>query len=279
MKSVLFPLALIGLVLSWLSGCQTLTSTVVKEPQVNVDHIAVTGVSLDAVDLMLTLKVDNPNNYKLALSGYSYQVSFNDKPMLKGQTDEGFSVAAKQSNLVKVPLRMTFSDVMKLLQEVGADNKLRYDVKADMRLDAPILNAFSLPAEKSGEITVPRLPNIALKDLRVRKLNFSEVDFEIELNIENPNDFSVDLKDLSYQLNMDGEPMAKGALKNDIQLKDQQTTRVLIPVSISLMKLGTRTLNAIRNSSFEGYSLDAQMTIDSEYPALQNLRVPLHFAP
>jgi len=266
-----------------ISGCQHLTSgalsSVVKKPGVEVDNITVTGVNLSAVDLMLTLKVSNPNAYKLALAGYSYDVKFNDKPMLKGTTEQGFSVPGNKSSLIKVPLTLGFSDVVALLKEVKADNKLRYSVDADMRLDSPILNAFSIPASKAGEITVPQIPQVAFSDLKIKNLSFSKVDFEIAMNINNPNNFAVDLKDIQYRFNLAGEALANGEIKQGIQLKQKQDTNVRIPVSISLMKLGTGALNAIRNSDFTNYSVDAEMTVDSAYPALKNLRLPIHYKP
>lgn len=274
---------LLTLVLALLSGCTQLNSdalrTVVKEPNVAVQNIAVSHVNLDSVGLNLTLNVSNPNSYRLALAGYDYRIRFNDRELVKGSTDQGFSVPANQSSRVVVPFTLGFNQVMQLLDSVGDSNTLRYEVDADMRLDAPVLNLFNIKSHKKGEITIPQLPEVAFGDLKVKNLSFTEASFELEMKVTNPNNFGLDLKDIDYQFSMGGQKWFDGRINQTVKLGEKQTTSVKIPVSVSLMKLGSGALNAIRGGNFTDYALDANFTLDSTYPALQNLNIPIHYAP
>lgn len=269
--------------ISTLSGCSHLNSdafkSMVKEPTVKVENIAVSHVNLDSIGLTLTMNVSNPNSYALALAGYDYKVRFNDRELVSGSTNTGFNVPAKQSNQVQVPFTIGFKDVMSLLNEMGDDNALRYEVDADMRLDAPVLNLFTIKSHKKGDITIPQLPNVSFGDLKVKNLSFTQANFELEMNITNPNTFGVDLKDINYAFNMGGEKWFDGRVEQTVKLGEKQTTSVKIPVSLSLMKLGAGALNAIRSADFTDYSLDANFTVDSTYPALNNLKIPIHYAP
>lgn len=269
--------------LSLLSGCAQLNSdafkSVVKEPSVQVQNIGVSHVNLDSIGLNLTMNVTNPNSYSLALAGYDYRIRFNGQELVKGSTDKGFSVPAKQSNQIQVPFTIGFKDVMKLMDSLGDSNVVRYEVDADMRLDAPVLNLFNIKSHKKGEIVVPQLPDVSFGELKVKNLNFTEASFELAMNVTNPNGFGVDLKDIRYQFNMGGERWFDGRIEQTVKLAEKQTTTVKIPVSLSLMKLGTGALNTLRSGKFTDYSLDAHFTLDSTYPALKNLNVPIHYAP
>lgn len=270
-------------VLILLNGCAQLNSdafkSIVKEPAVSVKNIAVTKVNLNSVDLNLALDVANPNSFRLALAGYDYRIRFNERELVKGTTDQGFNVPAKQSSLVNVPFSLSFSEVMQLLNSVGASNTLNYEVDANMRLDSPVLNLFNIKSHKKGEITIPRLPDVSFSDLKVKNLSFSEASFELEMKISNPNRFSLDLKDIDYQFSMGGSKWFDGRIDQTVKLGENQTTVVKIPVSLSLMKLGTGALNAMRSGKFTDYALDANLTVDSTYPALRNLNIPIHYAP
>lgn len=269
---------LLALVL--LSGCSQLNlNKVVKEPSVQVQNIAVRDVNLDSVGLDLILKVSNPNAFSLALAGYDYRIRFNDQQLVEGSTNEGFRVAANASNQIKVPFTVGFKDVMKLLDSVGDSNTLRYEVDADMRLDAPVLNLFNIKSQKKGEITVPQIPQISFGDLKVKSFNFSEASFELAMQITNPNNFGLDIKDLDYRFSMGGEKWFDGRIDQTVKLGEKQTTTVKIPVSVSLMKLGSGAFKAIQKGNFTDYSLDANFTLDSTYPALKNLKVPIHYVP
>jgi len=253
--------------------------SVVKEPTVKVQNISVSHVNLDSVGLNLTMNVSNPNSYSLALAGYDYRIRFNDRELVKGSTDKGFSVPAKQSSVVQVPFTIGFSEVMQLLDSMGDSNILRYEVDADMRLDAPVLNLFNIKSHKKGDIAIPQLPEVSFGDLKVKSLNFTQASFELEMNVRNPNTFGVDLKDINYQFSMGGQKWFDGRIDQTVKLSEKQTTTVKIPVTVSLMKLGSGALNAIRSGDFSDYALDANFNVDSSYPALNNLNIPIHYAP
>lgn len=271
------------ILLALLNGCAELSSdalkSVVTEPEVSVKNIAVSNVKLDSIDLNLLMNVSNPNSFRLALAGYDYRIRFNDHELVKGSTDKGFNVPAGQSSLVEVPFTLGFSDVMKLLDSVGDSNTLNYEVNADMRLDAPVLNLFNIKSHKKGEITIPRLPEVSFGDLKVKNLGFSEASFELAMKVSNPNGFGLDLKDINYQFSMGGQKWFDGSIDQAVKLGEKQTTTVKIPISVSLLKLGSGALNAIRNGNFNDYALDANLTVDSSLPALQNLNIPIHYAP
>lgn len=274
--------SLFVVLLALLSGCEQLNQqlkNVVKEPSVSVQNLSVTGLNLDSVNLLLRLKVSNPNDFKLALAGYDYQIKFNNKELLKGETSEGFSVPAAAASSVDVPLTIGFNQVMDLLNQVGDDNQLNYEVNANMRLDAPVLNLFAINTHKKGDITVPKLPEVSFGELKVKNMSFTEASFELAMSITNPNSFGVNLKDLDYQFSMGGEKWFSGAIEQGVNLAEKQTTTVKIPVSVSIMKMGSSVLNAITKGDFSDYSLDASFVVDSPYPALKNLKVPIHYAP
>ncbi len=268
------------LLLVLLQGCSQMNlDNVVKEPDLKVQNIAVRDLNLDSVVLDLIMEVNNPNAYPLALAGYDYRIRFNDYQLVNGSTDEGFRVNANDSSQIRVPFTVGFKDVMQLLDSMGDSNQLHYEVDANMRLDAPVLNLFNLKSHKKGAITIPQLPRVSFGELKVKNFNFTEASFELAMQITNPNQFGLDLKDLDYTFNMGGEKWFDGRLDQTVTLGEKQTTTVNIPVRVSLMKLGSGALNAIRNGNFTDYSLDANFTVDSTFPALKNLEIPVHYAP
>lgn len=272
--------SVVFILLALLQGCSQMNlNSVVKEPSVQVQNIAVRDVNLDSVGLDLIMKVTNPNSYTLALAGYDYRIRFNDQQLVEGSTNEGFRVAANASNQIKVPFKVGFKDVMKLLDSMGDSNTLHYEVDADMRLDAPVLNLFNIKSHKKGDITIPKLPEVSFGELKVKSFNFSEASFELAMQITNPNDFGLDVKDLDYQFSMGGEKWFDGRIDQTVKLGEKQTTTVKIPVSVSLMKLGSGAFKAIQKGNFTDYSLDANFKLDSTYPALKNLQIPIHYAP
>ncbi|MCG8672634.1 MAG: LEA type 2 family protein, partial [Pseudomonadales bacterium] len=173
-------------------------SNVVQEPKVSIDKIGVSGLSANSVDLMLTMKVNNPNSYALALSGYDYDVKFNELQLVKGSTDKGFRVPAGATDRIKIPLNVAFKDVAKIYKSMGDSNQVNYDANVDLRLDAPVLNLFKLNTQKQGAITIPRLPKVAFGNIKVKKFSFTDIQLALDMAVDNPNDFAMSLKDIIY---------------------------------------------------------------------------------
>ncbi|MDY6919379.1 MAG: LEA type 2 family protein [Pseudomonadota bacterium] len=267
---------LVGILL--LGGCSQLNNAV-KEPDLSLSDIRISDINFDAVTLGVTMTVDNPNAFALALAGYEYRARFNGRELARGSTDQGFRVPARGTQKIEVPVQLTYKEVMGLLNPVGDSGTVSYEIDSKVRLDAPVLNLFSLNSSKSGEITLPRLPKIAFGDLKVKNLSFSEVSVELEMAITNPNSFGVDVKDLDYRFNVGGEQWFAGQLDQSVSLGENQTTRLRIPVKLSLSKLGSGALNAITSGRFDDYSLEGSMRLDSSLPALRNLNIPIRYQP
>ena len=270
------------LVLTYLNGCKSLQtdlSKAVKTPEVSIEKMAVSGVSLDTVDLVLALKVKNPNTYNLALAGYDYKVKLNDLDLIKGQTSQRFQISAKGSDIIQVPLSISFNDVVELYKGLGDKNSIKYDADVGLKLDAPILNLFRLPAAKQGEITIPRMPKVSFSDIQVRKLSFTEIDLSLDMLVDNPNDFALNIKDILYNINVGGNSWVKGGIDKALAIKKNQTSSLTIPFKMSLSDLGSGMLNALRKGNFEDFAVDASFTVDSDHKAFQNLKVPINYKP
>ena len=267
----------------YLSGCETLNSAVMEsiaqEPNLKVEGLTVTNINLEAVSLGLKLKVDNPNSFALALSGYTYALAFNGQQLFDGKAEQGFKVAAKDSGVIEVPLTIGFKQAMALVNSTAAGEPLKYNVKADMKLAAPVLNKLNLSADKEGQIDIPQLPDVQMGQLKVEKFSFTDVLFNLSMKIANPNGFGLNLKDIGYDLSFADKKVVSGALEDNIEVAQNQATEINIPIKVALSSLGGGLLNAIRKGTFSDYSLDANFTLDSGFPALQNLKVPVHYSP
>ena len=270
------------LFLAALNGCKSLQtdlSKAVKTPEVNIENMAVSGMSLDSVDLVLALRVKNPNAYNLALAGYDYKVKLNNLDLIKGQTNQGFQIAAKGSDVIQVPLLLSFSDIANLYKGLGDQDTIKYDADVGLKLDAPILNMFRLPATKQGEITIPRMPKVSFGDIQVKKFSFTEIDLSLDMVVDNPNNFAMNIKDIFYNINVGGNSLVKGGIDKTLEIKKNQTSSLSIPFKMSLSDLSGGMLNALRKGNFEDFAVDASFTVDSEHKAFQNLKVPVNYKP
>lgn len=110
------------------AGCTFLKELVgigPQRPHVTIKSIAVEGVSLQSVDLRLSLQVENPNSFELALGTMSYTIDAVGMTIARGEYSDTFKVPAKSTNHIRLPLKVDPKNILRLVNEVmkarGAD--------------------------------------------------------------------------------------------------------------------------------------------------------------
>ena len=275
------PFILLISLCSWLVSCSTLNSDLlskaVKKPEVSIETIDVSGLSLDSIDLLLTMNVENPNGFALALAGYDYDVKFNGMSLVKGTTNQKFRVAAHQTDLVKVPISVSFDDVKKIYGSMGEGNELSYDANVDVRLDVPVLNLFTINTNKQGALSLPRFPTISFENIRIKQFSFSDIELALDMSVDNPNNFAMNLKDVVYNISVGGRQWLSGSLEENLAIGEKQLSNISIPLKVKISQLSTSLISALRGGDFSDFSVDGSFTLDSTHEALNNIKVPINW--
>lgn len=199
-KLILLGILIMGLV----GGCAMLERHV-KQPEVSVGNLRVLGMSLTDAQVAIDLEVDNPNPFGLSMKGLSYRLALQDKPLFTGIVTERVQVNANDSSRVTLPFTVRFEDALGTLRGLAQFKELRYELsgKADFGL-------ISLPYSRTGSFALPRLPDIAVRHLRVERIGLAGMELALGLEVENINDFTVRFAGLSYDLRLADAPVLRG---------------------------------------------------------------------
>lgn len=254
-------------------------SKIVKEPSLEVENIAVTGLDLNSVELTLNLNVSNPNSYGINLSGYSYNIQLNNKELFSSTDNEGFSVPALADKSIKVPLTIGFNDAMALVKEVKPGAPLKYTVDADLLLDVVVMKNFKVSTTKEGELNIPQIPTIAFKNMKASNFSFTGAKLTLMFDVNNPNSFPIRLKDLQYNVGASGNQWGAGSVSEPVTLEKRQKTTLNIPFNINFAQAGSGVLSLLRGGNFKGIDVDGEFTVDSDFPGLNDITIPLNFSP
>lgn len=273
--------ALFMVLIFGLTGCANLDkgllSNAVKKPHASIDSIGISGITASSMQLTLNMKVTNPNQYALALAGYDYDVTFNELPLVKGSTNEGFRISAGDSGRISIPLTVAFSDVRKIYDSMGSNSTVNYNANVDLRLDAPVLNLFRLNTQKQGSITIPRLPEVSFGQLQIKRFSFSDIDLSLDMAINNPNNFAMNLKDLVYNISVSGRDWISGGLQDNLAIGKQKVTHISIPLKVKLTELSSGLLSALKSGNFDDFGVKGGFTLDGDHESLKNIKVPINF--
>lgn len=224
MKQLWIALSFTALI-SVLSACSELQSMVednVEKPEVSYQSLSIGDISRDGIELKPTFSISNGNAFSVPVDSLNYELSFNQKRMLTGSTDAIGKIPAKGAKDVTLSVPLN-KEVFDAFAELLTNNKkLDYVIKGE----ASILG-FKLPFEKAA--TFYR-PSISIGDFSVNKSSFKEVQLNLTLDIDNPNDFTLPLSSISYAASSGKKALFSGEL-TATQLK-QGKNQLQLPVTL-----------------------------------------------
>lgn len=251
-----------------LAGCAALKDQF-KEPSVSVQDLRIRSVSLTDMTLDFDLGIDNPNPMGIAMSGLSYRLELQDRPMFEGRTQERVKVAANGSSRVTLPFTLSYEDLAGGFDAILKNKSLPYSLTGDIDL-----GLFSLPYSRRGELKLPSLPEVRISRLQVDGFDLSGVALRVALTVSNSNNFPLLLSGLSGGVKLADTTLVEGRSLGKLNIGAKQQDQVEMA-----LKLGYRQLGSVADMLRRGDSLPLSFDGAISVPVGSGERkLPLHWS-
>jgi len=114
-----------------------------------VRGLGITGGNLDVL-----LNVYNPNHYRLDATRLTYQVQMagDSVTIATGALDSRFTVQETDSQVVTIPVTLTYAGLGAAGRSILATGAVNYHVSGDVTVGSPVGN-FSVPYSSMGRFT------------------------------------------------------------------------------------------------------------------------------
>lgn len=153
-------LALLASATALLAGCAGLAGLGgFARPQVSVASTRVTGVSLDAADLEVRFRIDNPNDFGLQLAGLDYQLDVAQRTLFRGDRRERLQIEPRGQGIVELPVTVRYADLYDLVRDLWTDrdrSQVGYTLRAGLTFEAPVVGGLRVPVEARGDLPLRR---------------------------------------------------------------------------------------------------------------------------
>ena len=234
----LFSIALLSLSLI---GCATLQDAL-RKPEVAVEQVKVTRLSLVDLDLELLLGVHNPNPIGMSLSGLHYRLEIDERPLIQGRSEQSLKLAGGEGSTLALPLSLSYADLGAGLDTILNRRVIAYSLSGDLNF-----GLFKVPYRHRGELRLPSMPQVRLDTLRVEQLTGTGAKLLLGLAVENANGFPIQLNGLDYQLSVAGQRLGHGGSIGSMAVPANGTGRSQLELNLdyhALTGLFATLLNA-----------------------------------
>ena len=116
------------------------------------EGITLHGLSQNGASLEVTLRVDNPNSYRLVVKHFRYRLTVGGSPAGGGETASDVPIDARSGSDVALPLALDWSELKRRGLEFLLSGGVDYTVEGEITFSTPI-GTFERPYEHSGRIS------------------------------------------------------------------------------------------------------------------------------
>jgi len=132
-------------------GCSSLSERLTPiQPKVFVDAIEIEDATLSGLTALLTLNVENPNNFALNAQGLDYTMSLAGTNILTGENTSSMSVPALGSGKIEVPVRISYRALLETIPKVMQTGVASYNFSGNIHT-----KLFKIPFTKTDQLKLP----------------------------------------------------------------------------------------------------------------------------
>jgi LEA14-like dessication related protein len=140
-------------------GC---AGAVFNQPQVTLETVQVGGLGLRGGTLLVSLQVVNPNRFSLNANQLTYELALRDTEVesdtawvdfASGTYDEGFSVPARDTAVVQIPVEFTYNGLGAAAGSLLRAGTFTYRASGTVDVRTP-LGTHAVPFRKRGTVTL-----------------------------------------------------------------------------------------------------------------------------
>lgn len=259
-----------------LSGCAGVRDALdPKPPTVSVQGIRVTALGFNHADLALDLRVENPNAIAVKLAGFDYRLTVDGRSVLQGDRKRRLELPARDAITLDVPLRLNFGDLAGVLGGLSGRDRIDYEIALGLDVDVPVLGQRRVEAVTADSLPIPQRPDIALRSLRVTKLDVTGATVEATLAIDNPNGFALALDRLQWDLVVDGAALASGGSTAPLRVGPNGSGSLRIEINLDHGDVAGTLATLLGRSRSVEYRLGALIEATAGDARLGSFEVPV----
>lgn len=266
-KNTLLKLFSILFVILFLHSCSTIGELAkIRKPDLSIQDVRVTNMSLQDVELTFDIEVDNPNALAIDLSSYNYDLNINERSFVNGNATKGMEIGPQKSSTISIPVRLGYQELYDTFTGLRGQDETSYDFKAELGFALPVLGETKMPIQHEGTFPVVKVPRIDLGNLVVENISVTKADLSLNLQVDNPNAFGLIIDRLTYDLDVNGLISITGQTVRGLEISEKSDGTLKIPLTINFLNAGMAAYRILNGEENLEYNLEGSAAVGATLP-------------
>ncbi|MDR1748194.1 MAG: LEA type 2 family protein [Spirochaetaceae bacterium] len=260
-----------------LSGCESLKA-VIRDPVVSVDSVAITEITFEKADLLVTVVVENPNSFPIPFPLIDWELDINDYNFAEGKIEQNETIGMRKSVTVEIPVSITYTELYNAVKSVAEQKEIDYTVNIGLRFPVPVLENRRFNVEIGGTLPLPVIPKISFRGFELKTLGLQKIEYLLTLEIENNNTFDITIGDFFYDFAVNGLEWSQGTVSNPPVITAGNTAEIPLSLSLNSLSIIRDITQIIAGRKNVEYLFAGAITLNVDLPLFREARIPYSFS-
>ena len=245
-------------------------------PRLEIGVSEITYLSSDKISMHEKLLIHNPLPFNLTADSLQYKLFIGDVEVIKSTYTKSISIRKWNSTWIDLPITINNAKLLATLNKADAQGKdsVVYRIQTTFHTHIPFKKEFDIDAEKL--LPLFYMPTARLMEVSHDSLSLKGVTLFLKVMIGNRNKFPFQLKDLKYKFSLADNPWITGAELGVIDIKQQDSTELLLPARISFSNIFKSIGPLISKGGKVEYKFGMDLKLVSENNAIKNSKVTVN---
>jgi len=242
-------------------------------PRLEIGVSEITYLSSDKISMHEKLLIHNPLPFNLTADSLQYKLFIGDVEVIKSTYTKSISIRKWNSTWIDLPITINNAKLLATLNKADNQGKdsVVYRIQTTFHTHIPFKKEFDIDAEKL--LPLFYMPTARLMEVSHDSLSLKGVTLFLKVMIGNRNKFPFQLKDLKYKFSLADNPWITGAELGVIDIKQQDSTELLLPARISFSNIFKSIGPLISKGGKVEYKFGMDLKLVSESNAIKNSKV------
>jgi len=245
-------------------------------PRLEIAVSEITYLSSDKIYMHEKLLIHNPLPFNLTADSLQYKLFIGEVEVIKSAYTKSLIIRKWKSTWIDLPITINNAKLLATLNKADNQGKdsVVYRIQTTFHTHIPFKKEFNIDAEKL--LPLFYMPTARLMEVSHDSLSLKGVTLFLKVMIGNRNKFPFQLKDLKYKFSLADNPWVTGAELGIIDIKQQDSTELILPARISFSNIFKSIGPLIRKGGKVEYKFGMDLKLVSENNAIKNSKVTVN---
>jgi len=251
---------------------------VLQIPKFSAPSMKIDSIDFSQVQLAFSINVENPNDFEIPSPQLLYDFFINRSEYNSGVTVSSAPLAAAAVTPVVIALTLRYTDLFRAVSGLINLGEAPGLVALRGGFGIPAFADETVRQEITGVIPILKPPSISFRGISVKDYSLTKIDFELSWEIENNNNFAMNVSDLSYNFAVNNSQWSSGKVPGSPRVSPNSKTVVALEFSLNNLAIVSEIINIITRGTNIAYTMNGNLSLGADIASLPNYQTPFNFA-